>query len=403
MGPVSGRSPAVLRRGVLAPIGAALTLFGMVAQGCGKGDESNAYVAPPPPEVIVQTPVRRDVTDYLTYTGIVEASETVELRARVKGYLESMHFEPGQRVSVGDLLFVIDKSEYAAAVERGEAIVQSRAAALDGAENDARLARELADQRAGPEIDALIKAARRDAMRADLAAAEADLIEARLNLEYTEVRAPIDGRITVNNVDVGNLVGHTEPTLLATIVQATPAYVSVDVSESDVIAVRRNRVSEGADRAGIEPGQVAPGEWRPSELAIATEDEFSVKGRIDYVEPRLNTETGTLRIRTRYENEDESLLPGLFTRVRFAMSSEDSLLVPESALLSDQQGRYALVVNNENTVEVRRVEIGPLDGAMRVVTEGLNPDDRVIVLGVLRARQGSKVTPKTQELRPDAN
>lgn len=403
MGPVSGRSPAVPLRRALAPIGAAIAVFALLASGCGKGDDSNAYVAPPPPEVVVQTPVRRDVTDYLTYTGIVEASETVDLRARVKGYLESIHFEPGQRVRAGDLLFVIDKSEYLAAVERGEAIVRSRAAALDGAENDARLARELADQRAGPEIDALIKAARRDAMRADLAAAEADLVEARLNLEYTEVRAPIDGRITVNNVDVGNLVGHTEPTLLATIVQASPAYVAVDVSEADVIAVRRNRTRENVDRSDVEPGQIAPGEWRPSELSIATEDDFSVKGRIDYVEPRLNTETGTLRIRTRYENEDESLLPGLFTRVRFAMSSGEAMLVPEAALLSDQQGRFALVVNNENTVEVRRVEIGALDGAMRVVTGGLTPDDRVIVLGVLRARPGSKVTPKTQDPAPGAN
>lgn len=382
-------------RTLVGALGAAVVALG--ATGCGKGDEANAYVAPPPPEVIVATPEQREVTSYLSYTGIVEASEEVDLRARVRGYLESINFTPGQRVSAGDLLFVIDQSEYKAAVERGEAIVRSRAAALEGAENDARLARELADQRAGPEIDALIKAARRDAMRADLAAAEADLVEAKLNLEYTEVRAPIDGRITVNYVDAGNLVGHTEPTLLARIVKSTPAFVPIDVSESDVIAVRRNRLNDGADRAGIEPGQVAPGVWRPSELAIATEDDFSFQGRIDYVEPELNTETGTLRIRTRYENEDESLLPGMFTRVRFVMSSTESMLVPEAALLSDQQGRYALIVNDENTVEVRRVEIGVLDGSMRVVEKGLDRDDRVIVLGALRARPGSKVTPKTQE------
>lgn len=381
----------------------AATSLAILAPGCGRGDDANAYVEPPPPAVVVATPVQREVTTYLTYTGVVEASEEVDLRARVRGYLESVNFTPGQRVNEGDVLFVIDQSEFKAAVERGEAIVRSRAAALEGAENDARLARELADQRAGPEIDALIKAARRDAMLADLAAAEADLVDAKLNLEYTEVRAPISGRVTVNYVDVGNLVGQTEPTLLARIVQATPAYVSVDVSESDVIRVRRLQREQGGDRSGLEPGQIAPGEWRPAELAIATEDEFTHSGRVDYVEPELNRETGTLRVRTRYENEDESLLPGLFTRVRFPMSSAESLLVPEAALLSDQQGRYALVVNNENTVEVKRVEIGILEGPMRVVRSGLGPDDRVIVLGVLRARPGSKVTPTTQDSEPNAN
>ncbi|MGP1309434.1 MAG: efflux RND transporter periplasmic adaptor subunit [Phycisphaerales bacterium] len=381
----------------------AATSLAILAPGCGRGDNANAYVEPPPPEVIVAKPVQRDVTTYITYTGVVEASATVDLTARVRGYLQSMHFEPGQRVEAGDLLFVIDPSEYQAAVERGEAIVRSRAAALEGAENDARLARELADQRAGPEIDALIKAARRDAMVADLAAAEADLVDAKLNLQYTEVRAPISGRVTVNYVDVGNLVGQTEPTLLASIVQASPAYVPVDVSESDVVSVRKAREQQGARGDGIEPGQIAPGEWRPSELALANDDDFSITGRIDYVEPQLNVETGTLRVRTRYENEDDSLIPGMFTRVRFAMSSKDSLLVPESALLSDQQGRYALVVNSENTVEIRRVQIGALDGSMRVVEQGLSPDDRVIVLGALRSRPGSKVTPKTQQPSGGAN
>ncbi|MBX3352876.1 MAG: efflux RND transporter periplasmic adaptor subunit [Phycisphaeraceae bacterium] len=346
-------------------------------------------------------PVKRDVTAYTTYTGVVEASETVELRARVQGFLERIEFDPGQRVSKGDLLFVIDKRQYQAAVDRAEALLRSRESALEGAANDARLARELADQRAGPEIDALIKAARRDAMAADVAAAEAELFEATLNLEFCEVRAPIDGRITVNYVDIGNLVGRGEPTLLAKIIQGTPAFVSVDVSESDVLAVRRDRAKSGTP-GDVEPGQVSPGQWRPSRLALTGDDEFAIEGVVDYVQPELDLQTGTLRIRTRYENTNESLLPGFFARVRFAMESRESLLVPEAALLSDQQGRFAMVVNDQDEVEVRRVRIGILDGAMRVVEEGLSEKDRVIVLGVLRARPGSKVTPKTQEPAPGA-
>ncbi len=368
----------------------------LAAAGCREKDDRNAFAPPPPPEVIVARPVEREVVSYLEFTGVIEASETVELRARVQGFLQELKFQPGQRVKKGDPLFLIDKREYEAAVARAQATVQSRKAALVGAENDARLARELADQRAGPEIDALIKAARRDAMQADVAAAEAALSEAQLNLGYCDIAAPIDGRISANYVDVGNLVGRGEPTLLAEIVQATPAYVSIDASESDVLTVRRNRENAGESLKN-EPGQVAPGQWRPSELSLAGESEYKYKGRVDYVEPKLNSLTGTLRVRTVYENADESLLPGLFANVRFPMSTRKAILVPEAALLSDQQGRYALVVNDENTVAARRVRPGILEGTMRVVEEGLKPEDRVVVLGVLKARPGSKVTPKLQE------
>lgn len=363
--------------------------------GCKKEDDANKYAPPPPPEVIVAKPTQRDVVTYLTFTGTIEASETVDLRARVQGFLEKISFQPGQRVKKGDLLFVIDKREYEAAVARNEATVLSRKAALVGAENDARLARELADQRAGPEIDALIKAARRDAMKADVAAAEAALTDAKLNLAYCEVTAPIDGRISNNFVDAGNLVGRGEPTLLAEIVQATPSYVSVDASESDVLAVRRDRAKAGD--TNNEPGQIAPGQWRPCELALSGEQDYKYKGRVDYVAPKIDAQTGTLRVRTRYENTDDALLPGLFASVRFAMASANSMLVPEAALLTDQQGRYALVVNEKDEVAAKRVTIGDLDGNMRIVTDGLKADDRVIVLGVLKARPGSKVTPKTQE------
>jgi RND family efflux transporter MFP subunit len=314
----------------------------------------------------------------------------------VQGFLHDINYQPGQRVKKGDLLFVIDKTEYQTAVEHAEATLKSKQAALVGAENDARLARELADQSAGPEIDALIKAAKRDAMRADVTAAEAALNEAKINLAYCDIKAPIDGRVTVNQVDAGNLVGRGEPTLLAQVVQVNPAYVSIDANENDVLAIRREAESRG-ELGKNEPGQIAPGKWRPSELSLAGENDFRFKGHVDYVDPQLNVQTGTLRVRTVYENADEALVPGVFTRVRFAMSSAKSMLVPEAALLTDQQGRYALVIGGDDKVETRRVKIGVLDGTMRVVEDGLKPDDRVVVLGVLKARPGSKVTPKQQE------
>lgn len=396
---VSGGRKGVANRGLtLIGVGRVWPGFVLLAvlavpmSGCKKDDDANKYAPPPPPEVIVANPVKRQVVSYSTYTGVVEASETVELRARVQGFLEKINFQPGQRVKKGDLLFVIDKRQYKASVDQAEASVKAQEAALVGAENDARLARELADQSAGPEIDAIIKAARRDSLKAEILKYQAQLEEAKLNLEYCEVKAPIDGRITKNLVDAGNLVGRGEPTLLAQIVLATPAYVTIDATEADVLAVRKGRNETGA----TEPGQVSPGNWLPCELALSDDAEFKYQGRVDYVEPQLNVQTGTLQVRTRYDNSDETLLPGFFSRVRFAMSKSDSLVVAEAALLSDQLGRFAMVVNAKDEVEMKRVTIGALDGTDRVVLEGLTPEDRVIVLGVLKARPGSKVAPKLQ-------
>lgn len=381
-------------RPAAARIGA-IVLVGLLAvsSGCKKKDEANVYAPPPPPEVVVAHPGEREVIAYLNYTGTIESAESVDIRARVQGFLESTNFQPGQRVKKGDLLFEIDKRQYEAAVERAEAAVRAQEAALEGADNDARLARELADQRAGPEIDAVIKAAKRDVAKADLAQAKAELTDAKLNVEYCKVTAPIDGRITKSMVDVGNLVGRGEPTLLATIVQTVPAYVSVDVSELDVLAVR-NQEEKAGRPPRPEPEQA---KQRTCELGLSNETEYKFKGRVDYVAPELNAQTGTLRVRARFENADELLMPGLFARLRFPMSTRTSLVVPDAALLSDQQGRFAMVLNEKDEVEARRVKVGVLDGSDRVVEEGLTPNDRVIVLGVLKARPGSKVTPKLQQ------
>ncbi len=187
--------------------------------------------------------------------------------------------------------------------------------------------------------------------------------------------------------------------MLATLVSDRPLYVSVDVSESDVLMVRKNRL---ATAPGAEPGQMAPGEWRPVDLATADSGEFNIHGQIDYVDPALNALTGTIRVRGRFENQDERLIPGLFVRVRIFLDTAPAMVAPDIALLSDQSGRYALVVNDKDTVEIRRVKIGALDGSMRVVLEGLSLTDRIVVNGLQRARPGVVVKPTLKELIPAA-
>ncbi len=274
-------------------------------------------------------------------------------------------------------------------------------AAYTAAESDAKIAEELAAQRAGSEIDRITKAGKRDAAKAAIEATKAVLESAKLDLEFCDVRAPIDGRITKNLVDVGNLVGASgQPTLLATIVSGKPLYVTVDASESDLLMVRRARMAVAPQ---AEPGQTAPGEWRAVDLATADTDEFAVHGRIDYVDPALNPQTSTIRVRCRFENQDEVLIPGLFVRVRILMETADATLAPDTALLSDQSGRFALVINDKDVVEARHVKIGALDRTLRVVLDGLSASDRIVVSGLQRARPGAAVKPTLKEIEASEN
>jgi RND family efflux transporter MFP subunit len=370
-------------------------LAALSASSLGCRPKTNTYAPPPPPEVTVAHLVRRPVTRYLESTGTTEAYEAVELRARVSGFLTQVNFKPGAAVKKDDLLFVIDPREYVAQAKQAEAELANRIAVLRLAELTYQRYVQATRSSASNQQELDRAEAERDEARAQVELAEAALAKVRLNVEFTEVRAPIGGRITKNFVDVGNLVGAAQPTMLATLVNTTPLYVTVDTNEMDLLTVRRARMAQQPE---AEPGQITPGEWRPADLATADTDQFTVHGRIDYVDPVLNAQTGTIRVRCRFENQDGVLLPGLFVRVRVLLDSGDAMLAPDIALLSDQSGRYALVVDDADTVQLRRVKIGTLDGTMRVVLQGLSSSDRIVVNGVQRARPGMVVKPTLKEI-----
>jgi len=361
---------------------------------------ANAFAPPPPPNVTVAHPVIRPVTRYVEYSGTL-GGLSVDIRARVPGYLEKQNYQGGALVKKGDSLFIIDKRGYQAAYDKAQAQVLADEAAAKAAEQDAQLAEELASRNAGSQIDRLLKTAKRDGTKAACAASRATLAAAKLDLEFCEVRAPCDGMVTKATVDIGNLVGAPgTPAVLATLLQTKPLGVTLDVSESDFLMFRNQRLATSPDAA---PGQLTPGAWRLADLAPPGSDEFTVHGRVSYVDPGIDPETGTGRVGTRFENEDGSLLPGMFVRVRILLDSSEQLVVPETALASDQTGRFALVVDEEDKVGFRRVRVGALDGSMRVISEGLTTNDRVIVNGLQGVRPGMSVKPlgtELQEIRP---
>jgi RND family efflux transporter MFP subunit len=355
----------------------------------------NDYVAPPPPEVAVRHPVSERITTYKEFTGTAQAVETVDVRARVKGFLQSMHFEPGADVEEGQLLFVIDPKPFEAAAAVARADLSSKQAQFAGADAEYRRTVALYERNVSPELDLIKLKAARDAAQAAVQQAAAALDQAELDLGYTQVKAPIAGRISRNLVDVGNLVGSAEATLLATIVQNKPIHAFFTVSESDLYRFRavRRRGEQGDYRQ----------ETVPLALGMASEEGYPHEGVINYVDPALDPATGTLLVRGSFPNADGAIVPGAFIRVRVPFEQDrDALLVPERALGSDQTGRYVLVVDAEGKVDQKPVKLGSRVKDLVVVESGLKADDWVVVDGLQRARPGSKVKPVRPEEEAEA-
>lgn len=363
-------------------------------------EEKNTYVEPPPPKVTVAEPLQQQVIDYLEFTGNTRAFEEVEIRARVSGFLKSMHFTPGTRVDMGDLLFVIDPKEFQAEVNAAQAELNAANAMAHRAKIEYDRAKRVFDKGAGRETDVVKWRGERDVARASIERAKAKLERANLNLGYTQVTSPISGRVSRNFVDVGNLVGEGEATLLTMITRYDPMYVYFNLNEYDLLraqSTHRKRMKE----KGLEIDRDSDREAKiPVHIGLANEEGYPHEGLVDFAESGVDPATGTLQLRGLFQNPKQILIPGLFARVRMPLDErENALLVTERAIGSDQGGRFLLTVNSENGVEKRPVRMGQLVDGLRVIDEGLKPGDLVVVNGIQRARPGGKVDPEKIDMK----
>lgn len=365
-------------------IGALVCGWSLLLGAC---EDRNKYQPPPAPEVGVAKPQQRPVTLYLELTGNTSAFNKVELVARVQGFLAKVGYKDGDRVAAGTTLFEIERAPYETSLQIAEASREQQAALLVQAEAD--LSRQLALQQRQVASEARLDESRskRDATVAALEQAKGQVQQAKINLGYTEIKAPFAGVVTARLVDPGSLVGASGPTKLATIVQVDPIYVNFNVNEQQVLQIRDQLRSQGLTLKDLGP--------IPVEVGLQTETGFPHKGVINYIAPDLDQSTGTLAVRALLANQDRVLLPGLFVRVRVPVQSAvESLLVPDRALGNNQLGRYVLVVNDKNIVDQRQVETGDaVDGGLRIIKSGLTPQDRIVVTGTQRAIPGTAVKP----------
>ena len=370
----TGSSPARFVRATLVLAAAA------ALAACG---QKNQYAAPPPPKVTVAAPVEQDVTRYFDATGNTAAVNSVDLVARVQGFVQAISYTDGQFVKKGTSLFTIEPEPYKLKVDSAKAAVVSAKATLTQAQAEYQRQADLVQRQVSTQANYDKALAQRDSSQADVQSAQANEQQAEINLGYTNVTAPFDGVVTARQVSIGQLVGAGSPTTLATIVQLDPIWVNFTASERDVLMVRALLAKRGETTSALLGLSV--------EVSLQNESGYPHKGKLDYIAPNVDPSTGTLAARATLENAERTLLPGYFVRVRIPSKPAPALLVPDVALGSDQAGRYVLVVNKDNVVEQRKVEPGQLVGDLRVIESGLTKDDRVVVGGIMRAIPGEKV------------
>jgi len=363
---------------------------------CGEGAPKQA--APAPPAVTVAKPTKQTVTDYDEYVGRFVAVDMVEVRARVSGYLDKVHFKDGEIVKQGDPLFSIDRRPFETSLAQVRATLAQARANLAFTEGDLARASQLVKDRTITEQTFEQRTQAKRVAEASVAAQEAAVRQAELDLQFTELKAPVTGRIGDRRVSEGNLVtGGTggSTTMLAMIVSIDPIRFEFTFDEGSFLRYERLG-SVGKDTASRQTGMEVA-------VKLIDESDFKHPGRMDFVDNMIERGSGTIRGRASLANANGTLTPGMFGRVRVPGSSPyEAMLIPDNAIGSEQVRKYVLVVDAENTARIKYVTLGQLVGDLRVIKEGLSADDRVVVNGLMRARAGAKVTPQEQGAPPAA-
>ena len=354
--------------------------------GCDEKSETTANATPLPPPVTVAYPLNKNITEWDEFTGSFKAVETVDVRARVSGFLDSVHFKDGQIVKKGDLLFVIDKRPFQIAVEQAKAEVDEKQAQLDLANSDLERARPLVERRTLTAREFESREATARAAIAAVAGARARLKNVELSLEWTRVVAPVGGRISDSRADVGNLIsgGEASSTILTRIVSLDPIHFEFEGSEADYLKYIR------LSQSGLRPSSRDAA--NPVIVKLIDEEEFLHKGKMEFVDNAIDAKSGTIRARAIFDNKKSLLLPGMFGRLRLFGGNFNAFLIPDSAIASDQSRKIVLTVTSDGTVANKVVTLGPIVDGLRVVRTGLNKNDSIIISGLLRARPGQKVT-----------
>jgi len=364
-------------------------LAGMVLLGVFSGCSKKAAPKPAAPEVTVAQPLQKNVRRFYDLTGNTEAVEAVDIRARVEGFLEKVHFEDGADVKEGDVLFTIEQDEFKADVEQAKAVLESTVAERHRAQADVDRVEIAVKSGAVSEQEVDLKRAERDIAVASVAKAEASLIQAELQLSYTTVISPVSGRISRRFVDAGNLVGSGEKTLLTRVVQLDPIDVYSNFSEALLshILKKSGRTDEERRKADVK-----------LLVGLADEEGYPHEGVLNFVDNQIDAATGTVQIRGTVPNKNRLLYPGMFVRLRIpGLTETESLLVHEKSIGTDLGGKFILIVGQEdNVVERRYVTLGQLYEDMRVIEDGLKAGERYIYKGIQRARPGLPVTPKEE-------
>jgi len=386
-------STPALTLSVLAVVAATLS-------GCGRNDAAASAANMPPPQVTVASVISKSVTEFDEFTGRFEAIDRVEVRPRVNGYISSVNFTEGSEVKKGDVLFVIDQRPYAAELKRAQAQLNQAKSALALAKSEKARATNLLAQHAISQEEYDTRSSGDEQAEANVQLAEAALDTAALNMTYTKVTSPINGRVSRANITLGNLVTNGQ-TLLTTVVSLDPIYVRFDGDEQAFL----RSVKQAKDNAANGSKEAAA----PVLVALADEPGFPHNGVMVFQDNEVDPQTGTIRIRAKLDNHDRAFTPGLFARVRLLGEKKyDALLINDSAVGTDQTVKYVLVVGADNKVEYRPVKLGPVIDGLRVVRDGLKVDDTIVVNGLQRVRPGSPVTPQKvamgeQNIHPGIN